>query len=420
MRRMTLNRYAALLREHEQDLTKILSAESGKPLAEANGEVQYSTAYVDWYAGECERVYGDIIDQSRPGVRTLVRKMPIGVVGVITPWNFPAAMICRSAVGALAAGCPVVIKPSELTPFSAIALAELATRAGIPAGAISVVTGNPAPIGKALTDSAAVRKLSFTGSTRVGKMLYRDATATMKRVVMELGGNAPFIVFADADLDKAAEGLILAKFRNAGQTCICANRVFVHSRVKDVFLEKVIAKLKNMNVGGAGGSGHAMGCIITKGQADRIRGLITDAVERGATVAYEHATMPTGAAEKAAGTWVPPTLLTGANDTMRCVQEEIFGPILAVQTFEDDADVLRRANSVNAGLASYFFTEDYRRQWRFSEALQYGMVGVNEGIISTPNAPFGGVKDSGIGRDGSKYGIDHFVDLKYVLVGGGI
>ena len=419
-RRLALQRWATLLREHEADLTKILSAESGKPLAEANGEVQYATSYIDFYAGECERIYGDVVDQSRPGVRTLVRKSPVGIVGCITPWNFPAAMITRAAGGALAAGCPVVVKPSEITPFSAIALAELATQAGIPHGAFSVVTGMPAPIGDALNASPLVRKMTFTGSTRVGKMLYRDATATMKRVVMELGGNAPFIVFEDADLDKAADGVMAAKFRNAGQTCICANRVFVHASVKQPFEDKVKERLAKMNVGNAGGEGQQMGCIITKAQAQRINGLVDDAVSRGATVAYRHDRMPTGQAEKQAGTWVPPTMLAGTNETMLLAQDEIFGPILAVQTFEDDADVLKRANAVPVGLAAYFFTENYRRQWRISEGLQFGMVGVNEGLISTPYAPFGGVKDSGIGRDGGRVGIEHFIDYKYTCFGGGI
>lgn len=417
-RRLTIQRWAQQIREHERDLTQILAAESGKPEKEAQGEWTFATSYLDWYAGECERVYGEVVDQSRLGVRTLVRKQPIGVVAAITPWNFPAAMVTRAVGGPIAAGCSVVLKPSEFTPFSALALAELGTRAGLPPGTLNVVTGDAAAIGKTLCESNDVRALAFTGSTRVGKMLYSQVTDTMKRVVMELGGNAPFICFEDAKIDAACDGLILAKFRNSGQTCICANRIFVQRSIVDDFIEQLIPRLETINVGNAGGEGPRMGCMITKQHADKIRRLIDDAIKKGAKVIYEHQKMPPD--DDNAETWVAPILLSNVDESMDCVREEQFGPIIALQTFDEEDEVIRRANDVRAGLAAYFYTEDYRRQWRVSERLQYGMVGVNEGIISTPNAPFGGVKESGLGRDGGSHSFDHYLDYKYTLMGGGI
>ena len=415
-RGIALAKWAKLMHANTDDLGLLITAESGKPLPEAKSEVGYAATFVEWFAGEAERVYGDVIQQPRDGARTLVVKQPVGVVAIVTPWNMPAGMVTRSVATALAAGCTVVLKPADLTPFTAIALCVLAHEAGIPAGVLNLVTGDAPPIGDALTANDAVRKICFTGSTRVGKLLYRQSADTMKKLSLELGGNAPFIVFDDADLDNAIDALMVTKFRNAGQACVCTNRVFVQRRVHDTFVAKVEARLRATFVVGNGMTpGVTMGPLITAAAADNIRAKIDDAVAKGARLSQ-----PVKASHEPFATrnFVKPTVLTGVTDAMRIANEEIFGPVVPILVFDDEAEVLKRANAVNVGLASYVFTEDYRRQWRMLEGLEFGMVGVNEGGLSSTYAPFGGVKHSGLGRDGSKYGIENFVEAKYVLIGG--
>jgi succinate-semialdehyde dehydrogenase/glutarate-semialdehyde dehydrogenase len=419
-----LARWAKLIRQHDNDLALIMTTESGKSLAEAKGENGYSASFIEWYAGEAERVYGDIVQQPRHGVRTLITKQPVGVVGIVTPWNFPSAMMTRGVAAALAAGCTTVVKPSELTPYSATALAFLAQEAGVPAGVINVVLGDAVPIGEALTASNTVRKLCFTGSTRVGKLLMAQSAQTVKKLSMELGGNAPFIVFEDADLDMAVNGLIGAKLRNAGQTCISANRAFVHESVAEEFVKRLTAKMAATVVVGDGCEpGVTVGPLITPAAAASIERKIAAAVEAGATKTQPNKTVTALAMERQAvngGNFVLPTVLSNVTDDMAIAKEEIFGPVVAVLPFSTEAEVVERANSLDAGLAAYFFTENYRRQWRVSEALDFGMVGVNESALSSPSAPFGGMKQSGLGRDGSKYGIEGFLDIKYTLMGGKI
>jgi succinate-semialdehyde dehydrogenase/glutarate-semialdehyde dehydrogenase len=408
-RAVLLRKWSDLMMKHQENLAAIITRESGKPLTEALGENTYSARYVEWYAGEAERVYGDIIGGPRHNVRTTVTKQPVGVVGIITPWNFPSAMITRAAAAALAAGCTVVVKPSELTPFSALALAQLAHEAGIPRGVFNIVTGDAAAIGKTLTSSFDVRKISFTGSTRTGKLLMKDSCDTVKKLAMELGGNAPCIVFRDADIDRAVEGIMMSKFRNAGQTCICTNRLFIHESIFEVVVEKVLAKIAALKIGNGLEKGVSFGPVINRQAVDRIEGLVRDAVAAGAVVRCG------GSRVTGPGNFFMPTLLTNVSHGMAVCQSEIFGPILPALSFSDDEKVIELANSTRAGLASYFFTEDYKKQWKVSDKLRFGMVGINDGIISATNAPFGGVKESGLGRDGSKYGIEAFVDIKYVL-----
>ena len=408
-RAVILRKWADLLMKHQDNLAAIITRECGKPIAEAVGENAYSARYVEWYAGEAERVYGDIIGGPRHNIRTTVIKQPVGVVGIITPWNFPSAMITRAAAGALAAGCTVVVKPSEFTPFSALALAELAHEAGIPKGVFNVVTGDAAQIGKALTTSFDVRKISFTGSTRTGKILMKDSCDTVKKLAMELGGNAPCIIFRDADMDRAVDGIMASKFRNAGQTCICTNRLFIHESIFDKVIEKVLAKIAALKVGYALDGTNTFGPLINRAAVDRVENLVKEAVAGGAVVRCG------GSRVAGPGNFYLPTLLTNVSHNMSVCQSEIFGPVLPALSFTDDEAVIELANSTRAGLASYFFTEDYKKQWKVSEKLRFGMVGINEGIISATNAPFGGVKESGLGRDGSKYGIDAFLDIKYVL-----
>lgn len=414
-----LAKWADLMMQHTDELARLMSAESGKPLGECVGENAYSSQYVEWYAGEAERVYGDFIGGPRPGVRTTVRKKPVGVVGVVTPWNFPSAMVTRSAAAALAAGCSVVLKPSELTPFSALALAELAQHAGVPPGVLNVVPGEAAPIGEALLSSFAVRKLCFTGSTKVGKYLMSRCAETVKRTAMELGGNAPFIVFEDADIDAAVAGAMASKFRNAGQTCVCANRIFVHESIHDVFVAKLKAAVEKLVVGVAlnNPAGVTFGPVISRASQQRMGELVAAATTK------EHATVVTGGSKPTdpalqGGNFFLPTIITNVKDSSVLCTSEIFGPIAPILTFKDEADVVARANSTKSGLASYFFTNDYRRQWRVSESLKFGMVGINDGVMSSVVAPFGGVKESGVGRDGSKYGIENFLDITYVLHSG--
>ncbi|CAG9583698.1 putative aldehyde dehydrogenase [Leishmania major strain Friedlin] len=405
-----VRRWGELMRKHCDVVANILSRESGKVVAEGKGEVLYAQGYADWYAGEAERIYGDIIPGPRPGVQTTVFREPVGVVGIITPWNFPAAMIMRAACGAIAAGCTVVLKPAELTPFTAMALAQLADEAGIPPGVFNVVAGDAPKIGDALVESFDVRKVSFTGSTRVGQHLYRRCSETMKKVTMELGGNAPCIVFEDADLPRAADQLIAAKFRNAGQTCICVNRALVQASVYDEFKSLVADRVRALKVGSSFDPAVKVGAVIGSATLERMTRMVEDAVEKGATL------MVGGKAVEGGGYFFEPTLLTNVpHDTTLCCRNELFGPVLPLVPFDTEDVAVKMANDTQAGLASYFFTNDYRRQHRVARALRYGMVGVNDSALSSPAAPFGGVKESGLGRDGSKYGIESFVDIKYVL-----
>ena len=411
-RAVILRKFQQLMEKYHQDLAAIITREAGKPLAEAGGENTYSSRFIEWYASEAERVYGDIIPSSKgTGMRTLVTKKPVGVVGIVTPWNFPSAMITRAAGGALAAGCTVVIKPSELTPFSALALCQIATEAGVPRGVFNVVLGHPKAIGDTIADSFAVRKISFTGSTRVGKELMTRSAQTVKKLAMELGGNAPLIVFDDADMSRAVDGAMTAKFRNAGQTCVCANRIFVHESIHDSFVSKVTAKVGAMKVGdGLLDPSVTMGPVISHSSRDRIATQVKKAVEAGAKIEVG------GTIVDGPGNFYLPTVLSGCTNTNPICAEEIFGPVMPIIKFKDDEEVIQMANDTHAGLAAYMFTESARRQWNVSERLQFGMVGVNDGAISNPAAPFGGVKESGLGRDGSKYGIDAFLDIKYVLI----
>lgn len=410
-RAIVLRRWSDLMIEHRVTLGTILSRESGKVLSEGVGEVDYAQRFVEWFAGEAERVYGDIIPSPRPNVLTTVIKQPVGVVGIITPWNFPAAMITRASAAAIAAGCSVVIKPASATPFTALALAQLAEEAGIPPGVLNVITGNSSEISAALLDSFDVRKISFTGSTVVGKQLFRGSAETMKKVTMELGGNAPFIVFEDADLTRAADALMLAKFRNGGQTCICCNRVLVQESVFEKFKQLVLQRLQKVKVGNAFDRDSTMGSLIDEKAVKSMEAFVRDAKEKGAVVEIG------GQIIDGKGHFFPPTLLTNVqHNVMSCCQEEIFGPILPLVSFKTEEEAVTLANSTRAGLASYFFSKDYSRQFRVAKELSFGMVGVNEGALSSPCAPFGGVKESGLGRDGSKYGIEPYVDIKYVLL----
>ncbi|SCU73181.1 aldehyde dehydrogenase, putative [Trypanosoma equiperdum] len=409
-RAVILHRWAQLIYHHRNSLGSLLSRESGKVVQEGVDECLYAARFLEWYAGEAERAYGDVVGSPRPDVSTTVLRRPVGVVGAITPWNFPSAMVTRVVGGALAAGCAVVLKPSELTPFSALALAQLAVEAGVPDGVFNIVTGNAAPIGDAVLDSFDVRKISFTGSTRVGKYIYRRSASTMKKLGLELGGNAPFIVFSDAEVDRAVTGLMNAKFRAAGQACISANRVFVHSTVYGDFMTRLLERVNSIRVGNNFDPSSTMGALVSSSAVERVVSLVQDAVEKGAKVEAG------GRRLSGPGYFFEPTVLSGVNhDTMRCCQEEIFGPIIPIITFDDDTEAIRLANATPAGLAAYVYTQDYRRQKQIMEQLSFGMIGINDSGLSSPCAPFGGVKESGLGRDGSKYGIDAFLDVKYVL-----
>ena len=409
-----LRAWYELIVRHADDLAAIMTAECGKPLAEARGEVLYGASFVEWFAEEAKRVYGDVIPSHAAGKRVLVTKQPIGVVGAITPWNFPSAMITRKCAPALAVGCPVVVKPSELTPYSATALAELAARAGVPPGVFNVVVGaDAASIGGALCASPTVRKLGFTGSTAVGKLLMAQASATVKKVSLELGGNAPFIVFDDADLDLAVAGAMASKFRNAGQTCVCANRILVQAGIYDAFAARLTAAVEALRQGVGTADGVTLGPLIDARAVAKTAAHVDDALAKGATL------LTGGAAVPSLGpNFYAPTVLAGATAEMRVFSEETFGPLAPLFRFETEAEAVALANDTPYGLAAYFFTRDLGRAWRVSEALEYGMVGVNEGIISTEVAPFGGVKESGLGREGSYYGAEEFVEPKYVLMGG--
>ncbi|AZV95004.1 NADP-dependent succinate-semialdehyde dehydrogenase [Kerstersia gyiorum] len=407
-----LRRWFELMMENQEDLARLLSLEQGKPLAESRGEIAYGASFIEWFAEEAKRIYGDIIPQDRSGRRLLVVKQPIGVVAAITPWNFPNAMITRKAGPALAAGCTVVIKPASETPLSALALAELAERAGIPAGVVNVVTGDARAIGGALTRSPVVRKLSFTGSTGIGKLLMAQSADTMKKVSMELGGNAPFIVFDDADLDAAIQGVLASKFRNSGQTCVCTNRVLVQDGIYDTFAAKLAEAVNALKVAPAQEPGAEQGPLINAKAVAKVEEHIADAIGKGARV------LAGGKPHALGGTFFEPTVLGDVTPEMLVARDETFGPLAPIFRFSTEADAIRMANDTEFGLASYLFTRDLGRAWRVSEALEYGMVGVNEGIISTEIAPFGGIKESGMGREGSKYGIEDYLELKYVCMGG--
>ncbi len=408
-----LRRWHDLILAGADDLAVLMTAEQGKPLAESRGEVVYGASFIEWYAEEGKRVYGDTIPAHAPDKRILVLKEPVGVVAAITPWNFPNAMITRKCAPALAAGCPVVVKPAEDTPLSALALAELADRAGLPKGVFNVVTGrDPAAIGNELTANPTVRKLSFTGSTEVGKLLMRQCADTMKKVSLELGGNAPFIVFDDADLDAAVAGTLASKYRNTGQTCVCANRILVQDSVHEAFARKLAAAVGGLRVGpGLGGDTH-QGPLINQEALEKVERLVADAVDKGARVVCG------GARHSLGGTFYEPTILTGVTAEMACAREEIFGPVAPLYRFSTEQEAVQLANDTRYGLAAYFYARDVGRVFRVAEALEYGIVGVNEGIISTEVAPFGGFKESGLGREGSKYGIDDFLEVKYLCLGG--
>ena len=407
-----LRKWFELMLANVDDLALILTTEQGKPLSESKGEVTIGAWYVEWFAEEARRVYGDVIPTIGNDRRLVVIKEPVGVCAAITPWNFPSSMITRKVAPALAAGCTVVIKPAEATPFSALVLAELAHRAGFPPGVLNVVTGNAAAIGGEMCANPLVRKLSFTGSTEVGRLLMKQVAPTIKKISLELGGNAPFIVFDDADLDAAADGAIISKFRNAGQTCVCANRLFVHAKVYDAFAAKLAERVKALKVGAGTDAGVTQGPLIDAAALAKVEEHVADATKQGATVALG------GRRHALGGTFYEPTVLTGVTAEMKIFREETFGPVAPLIRFSSDAEVIELANRTEFGLASYFYSRDIGRIWRVAEALEYGMVGVNTGLITTEVAPFGGMKQSGLGREGSKYGIDEFVEVKYVCFGG--
>jgi succinate-semialdehyde dehydrogenase/glutarate-semialdehyde dehydrogenase len=409
-RSIILRRWHDLMLENVDDLALMMTMEQGKPMAESTGEVKYGATFVEWFAEEAKRAYGDIIPSHAPGLRLMVLKQPVGVVAAITPWNFPNAMITRKVAPALAAGCTVVIKPSEETPLSALALAELAERAGFPPGVFNIVTGMNAPeIGGVLTSNPLVRKLSFTGSTAVGKKLMAQCAGTVKKVSLELGGNAPFIVFDDADLDKAVAGAVASKYRNAGQTCVCANRIFVQSGIYSAFLEKFTQLVQSQKIGFGTEQGVTIGPLINKKALDKVERLVLDATTKGARV------LTGGHALE--GTFYTATVLADVVPAMDILHEEIFGPVASVVQFDTEAQVIQMANDTPYGLAAYFYGSDVSRVFRVSEALEYGMIGVNTGLVATTVAPFGGMKESGIGREGSKYGLDEYLEVKYICLG---
>ena len=407
-----LRKWFDLMLANQQDLAVIMTAEQGKPLAESRGEIAYAAAFIEWFAEEAKRVYGDVIPGHQADKRILVLRQPIGVVAAITPWNFPAAMITRKAGPAIAAGCPIVVKPAPQTPFSALAMAELARRAGIPPGVFNVVTGDAVAIGGEFTGNDKVRKLSFTGSTPVGKLLMSQCAGTVKKVALELGGNAPFIVLDDADLDAAVAGAIASKYRNTGQTCVCANRFIVQSKVYDTFAARLTEAVKKLRVGDGLKGETDQGPLIDAKALAKVETHVADALSKGATL------LSGGRKHALGGTFYEPTVLTNVSKDMVLAREETFGPVAPLFRVETDEEAIRLANDTEFGLAAYLYTRDLARSWRVSEALEYGIVGLNTGLISTEVAPFGGVKESGTGREGSKYGILEFTELKYICVGG--
>ncbi|MCY1968244.1 NADP-dependent succinate-semialdehyde dehydrogenase [Klebsiella pneumoniae] len=403
-----LRRWFDLMMENQDDLARLMTLEQGKPLAEAKGEISYAASFIEWFAEEGKRIYGDTIPGHQADKRLLVIKQPIGVTAAITPWNFPAAMITRKAGPALAAGCTMVLKPASQTPFSALALAELANRAGIPAGVFNVVTGSAGAVGGELTSNPLVRKLSFTGSTEIGRQLMEQCAKDIKKVSLELGGNAPFIVFDDADLDKAVEGALASKFRNAGQTCVCANRLYVQDGVYDRFAKKLQQAVEKLRIGDGLQDGVTTGPLIDEKAVAKVEEHIADAIAKGAKV------VTGGKPHALGGNFFQPTILVNVPDSAKVAKEETFGPLFR---FKDEADVIAQANDTEFGLAAYFYARDLSRVFRVGEALEYGIIGINTGIISTEVAPFGGVKASGLGREGSKYGIEDYLEIKYMCIG---
>jgi succinate-semialdehyde dehydrogenase/glutarate-semialdehyde dehydrogenase len=410
-RALILREWFNLVMANQEDLARIMTAEQGKPLVEARGEIAYAASFIEWFAEEGKRVYGDTIPPHLAGRRIVVTKEPVGVCAAITPWNFPAAMITRKAGPALAAGCTMVLKPSELTPFSALALAVLAERAGIPAGVFNVVTGDATAIGGEMTSNPIVRKLTFTGSTRIGKLLMAQCAATVKKLSLELGGNAPFIVFDDADLDQAVAGAMVSKFRNAGQTCVCANRLLVQSGVYDAFTAKLADAVEALKVAEGFSEGAQQGPLINMAAIEKVEDHIRDALSKGARVVVG------GERHSLGGTFFQPTVLADVSTAMKVSREETFGPVAALFRFDTEEQAIRMANDTESGLAAYFYSRDIGRAWRVAESLEYGIVGINEGLISTEVAPFGGVKESGLGREGSRYGIDEYLEIKYLCIG---
>ena len=406
-----MRRWADLMMEHQDDLAALLTTEQGKPLAESRVEVAYAASFLEWFGEEAKRVYGDTIPTHDAEKRLFVLKEPVGVVACITPWNFPLAMITRKAGPAIAAGCTVVLKPAPQTPFSALAIAELGERAGLPRGVFNVVTGDAAEIGGELTSNPTVRKLSFTGSTQVGKLLMAQCASTVKKLSLELGGNAPFIVFDDADVDAAVEGAVAAKYRNTGQTCICANRFLVQDSVYDAFAEKLSKAVSALQIGSGFEPGVAQGPLIEPRAVEKVERHIQDATAKGARI------LVGGHRHARGGRFFQPTVLTGVTPDMTISQEETFGPVAPISAFETESEAIALANATEFGLAAYFYGKDISRVWRVAEALEYGLIGINTGLISTELAPFGGFKQSGLGREGSQYGIDEFLEIKYLCIG---
>jgi succinate-semialdehyde dehydrogenase/glutarate-semialdehyde dehydrogenase len=404
-----LRRWYELMMAAQDDLGRLMTIEQGKPLAEARGEIAYGASFIEWFAEEARRAYGDVIPAAQPGKRILVLRQPIGVCAAITPWNFPNAMLSRKLGPALAVGCTMVVKPASQTPYSALAMALLAERAGIPAGVINVVTGSAQAIAGELAANPTVRKLSFTGSTEIGRELMQQCAGTIKKLSLELGGNAPFIVFDDADLEAAVNGAMIAKFRNNGQTCVCANRIFVHEQVYDDFADRLARRVSALRVGNGLDDGIDVGPLIDDKAVAKVKQHLVEATQEGARVLI--------GGQRLEGNFFAPTVLTEVSCAMRVAVEETFGPIAPLIRFHDEDEVIRLANDTEFGLASYFYTRDLQRSWRVAERLEYGMVGVNTGLISTAEAPFGGVKQSGLGREGSKYGLDDYTELKYVCIG---
>lgn len=402
--------WAHLVDENKEDLARLMTLEQGKPLSESLGEIDYANSFIKWFAAEGCRVYGDVIPSNKRHQHLLVIKQPVGVVAAITPWNFPAAMITRKIAPALAVGCTVIVKPDEETPFTALALAALAEQAGIPAGVLNVVTGKPEEIGQEMTNNGLVKKLSFTGSTAVGRLLMQQCASSIKKVSLELGGNAPFIVFDDADIDAAITGAMASKYRNTGQTCVCANRIFVQENIYDAFSEKLVAAVKQLKVGDGLDIATQQGPLINVAALEKVQAHISDAEKKGGQV------LCGGKQPTLGGLFFEPTVIGNANTKMRLAQEETFGPVAPLFKFKTEEEVINMANDTEFGLASYFYTTDLDRAWRVAESLECGMVGVNAGIISTAVAPFGGVKQSGIGREGSFYGIDPYVEIKYICM----
>lgn len=411
-RAQVLRRWFDLMMAHQEDLAVIMTTEQGKTLAESRGEVAYGAAFMEWFGEQAKRIDGDVIPSPSHDKRVVCIKQPVGVVAAITPWNFPNAMIARKAAPALAAGCSIVIKPASETPLSALAMAELAERAGVPAGVLNVVVGASSEIGPALTDSPLVRKLTFTGSTEVGRRLEAACAATLKRTSMELGGNAPFIVFEDADIDAAVQGALISKYRNSGQTCVCTNRILVQDSIHDEFVARLVAATSELKMGNGLEEGVQQGPLVNVGAVEDVARLVQLSTEAGAQVVLG------GDRSDLGPCYFQPTILTGVTADMAVFRNEIFGPVAPVTAFSDEAEAISLANDTEFGLASYFYTRDIGRVWRVAEALDYGMVGINEGIISNEMAPFGGVKASGSGREGSKYGIDDYLEIKYILMGG--